>query len=147
MTTQTDIEIVQGETKNFSATWTKGGVAQSLADYVAHLQVRKRAGSYTAAPMIDVSSTDAAPAAILLEPGGQTGKVVVRIPATLTRNVARNGWYDLFIVKASDPTDAVRLMHGQVTVSKSATDNSTLHLQVEAPVQLHVIADSVVGDG
>lgn len=136
MATLTNIDLVQGETKNFSATWVKGGVPQPLTGYVGHLQIRKRAGSFTAAPMIDIASTDAPPAAITLEPGGQAGKVVVRIPATLTRNVTRNGWYDLFLVNADDPTDAIRLMHGQVTLDKSATDNSTLALTVETPVAL-----------
>lgn len=132
MSTQTDIEIVQGETKVFTATWTIGGVAKPLTGYVAHLQMRKRPGSFTADPLVDISSLGTTPA-IQLEPAGTVGLVRVRIPAQLTSVLKKNCWYSLFLVNGTDPSEAIRLMFGQVLISKSSTDNSTLNVTLDSP--------------
>lgn len=125
--TQTDLTVVQGETKVFSAIWTVAGNPKDITGYAGHLQVRRRAGSFTAAPLIDISSEDGSdPVTIALQPSGAVGKVKVRIPGGLTALLKKTCWYDLWLINRTDTTERVRLSYGQITVSKSATDNTAL---------------------
>ncbi len=132
MATQTDITVVQGETKVFTATWMRNGSPQPLSDYIAHMQVRRRPGRFNVDPILELTSLgDDAP--LQLEPGDQVGQVYVRISANASYGITRNCWYDLFLINRTDPTDARRLVYGQVLLAKSATDNRTLNIVVEDP--------------
>lgn len=141
MATATDLEVVQGETKVFSATWTVLDVPKPLTgdnhNYAAHLQVRRRrSGSFTGTPIIDVSSLDEiTPPIVTLEPGGDVGKVKVRIHGGLTALIKRTCEYDLWVINQDDTTERVRLIFGQVVVSKSVTDNSALVVEIETDTE------------
>lgn len=121
-----NLDIIQGATFNLSVTWTSGGatpVPQPLAGYRAHMQIRRRAGDPNI--LIDLRSDSATPT-ITLEPPDdtntpQTGVVQLSIPATETANLTRNCAYDLFLIRESDPTQAVRLIFGTVTVERAVT--------------------------
>ena len=118
----TDITVVQGATFTMQVTWASSAatpVPISLANHRAHMQIRTRPG-LTGTPTIDLTSLGTTPA-LTLEPGGQTGLVAVRIPATLTATLTKNCAYDLFVINNSDPTDATRLIYGAVILSKSVT--------------------------
>lgn len=120
MATETDIEIVQGATFNLSMTWTTSDVTPqpiSLLGYRAHMQIRSKAGA-AGPPWADASSSNGQ---ITLEPGNSTGLIAVRIPATVTATLKKNGWYDLFVIASSDATEATRLLAGKVTLVKSVT--------------------------
>lgn len=124
--TETDIDIVQGQTFTMQVTWadesTDPATPISLSGYHAHMQVRLKAGA-VGTPMLDLSSTGTDPA-LTLEPNGQTGVVAVRIPATATATLTKNCAYDLFVVSTTDPTEATRLVFGKITIYKSVTVNS-----------------------
>lgn len=115
-----NLNIVQGATYRFSVTYTTGGatpVASSLADYRAHMQIRRRPANPV---LIEMSSTGTDPD-IQIEPGGQTGVVSVRIPATQTKLLTRDCVYDLFLINTSDETEAFRLLYGVVVVQQAVT--------------------------
>jgi hypothetical protein len=119
-----DIEIEQGAMFAMSVAWTSGAnpsVPNSLAGYGAHLQARL-ASDLNGHPLLDLSSKGAAPA-LTIEPGGQVGVVYVRFPggAAGTAKLVGDCIYDLFVIKEDDPTEAVRLVHGLITVSRSVT--------------------------
>lgn len=123
MTTETDIEIVQGATFNLSLTWTTSGVSPqpiSLVGYRVHMQVRSKPGA-VGTPWVDASSANGQ---IIIEPGGSTGLIAVRIPATVTATLKKSGWYDLFVIASTDATEATRLLAGKVTLGKSVTIES-----------------------
>lgn len=124
--TETDVDVVQGQTFSMQVTWADESVDPpapiSLNGYRAHMQVRSRAGS-SGAPLLDLTS-DGDDASLHIEPNGQTGVVVVRISASDTAKLTKNCAYDLFVVNTADPTEATRLIFGKVTVSKSVTVNS-----------------------
>lgn len=127
-----DLDINQGETKVFTATWTVDGAPKPLTGFVAHMQMRKRAGSFGGTPLMDLRSNGANPA-IEMEPDGVTGKVRVRIPAQLTAALTKDCFFDLFVINASDPSESVRLVAGKAIISRSATDNSNLDLTINTP--------------
>lgn len=122
---QTDLSVTQGEVFVMSATWKVDGQPKSLDGYVGHLSVRRKPGNFTGTPLIDLWSDGDNPA-IELEPGDSTGMVKVTIPGSATALLRKNAYYDLWVVKVDNPDDAVRLAYGQVLISTSATDNSTV---------------------
>lgn len=93
-----------------------------LSGYRAHMQIRRKPGA-TGTPLLDASSIGANPE-ITLQPGGLVGLVAVRLPATATATLTKSCWYDIFLIASADATEAVRLAHGQVTVSVSVTAES-----------------------
>lgn len=131
MATSTPIEIVQGATYSMAVTWTDGATPptpKSLSGYWAHMQIRTKLGS-PGTLLIDLSSLPTAtdttpiPPAITLEPDDQIGVVDIRISAELTAKLTKPAVYDLFLIKSDDPTEAVRLLSGSVTVDRSVTVN------------------------
>ena len=117
-----NLDIVQGATYRFSVTYTTGGATptpSSLAGYRAHMQIRRRPGTTI---LVDLASTGTSPA-IQVEPSSQTGVVSVRIPATLTATLSRDGVYDLFLINETDATEAFRLLYGNVTVEQAVTQS------------------------
>jgi hypothetical protein len=116
----TDIDVVQGATFTMQVTWADASQATpapiSLQGYRAHMQVRSKQGG-VGTPLLDLSSLNPSPA-LTLEPGGLTGVIDVRISALDTAKLKK----DCF--NASDPTQAVRLVFGQITVWKSVTIDS-----------------------
>lgn len=122
-TTEEDIDIIQGATFNLSLTWTTSDVTPvpiSLAGYRAHMQIRAKQGSI-GTPMLDISSTTGE---ITLEPGGSTGLIAIRIPATMTALLKKGGFYDVFVIANADATEATRLLAGKVILEKSVTIES-----------------------
>jgi hypothetical protein len=123
MATETDIEVIQGATFNLSMTWTTDDqvpVPISLSGYRAHMQIRSKAGA-VGTPWADATSSNGQ---IILEPGSVTGAIAVRIPATVTATLKKDGWYDLFVIASADATEATRLLAGKVTLAKSTTIES-----------------------
>lgn len=127
MSTPTPLEIAQRATFTMSVTWTDTATPPApipLAGYYAHMQIRSKAGA-AGEPLVDVTSAatgDATPD-IILEPDNAVGVLKVRIPATKTAMLVKNCVYDLFLIKSGDPTEAVRLIHGPVTVERAVTVN------------------------
>lgn len=123
--TPTDIDIDQGATFRMQVTWadttTSPAVPISLAGYWAHMQFRSKAGSL-GTPLLNLSSLGIAPA-LILEPDDVTGALTIRIGAEQTALLKKNCFYDLFVVQTIDASEATRLIHGAVTVSKSVTVN------------------------
>lgn len=120
--TPTDIDVVQRQTFTMRVVWRTSAatpVPISLANYRAHMQVRTKPGG-AGVPIIDLSSLGTSPG-LIREPSGDIGAIIVRIPATLTALITKNCFYDLFIINATDPTDATRLIYGAITISKSVT--------------------------
>lgn len=113
--------IVQNATFTMRVTWTDSVTSNpiSLANYFAHMQVRSKVGA-TGTPLLDLSSEGTAPA-LIIEPGGATGEIDIRIPATGTATLTKNCVYDLFVINKTDPTDATRLVKGAITLDKSVT--------------------------
>lgn len=125
MTTQTDIEIVQRQTFTMTLTWTTNATPPQpidLSGYRAHMQLRRKPG-VSGTPLIDVSSVGTNPG-ITLQPGGSLGVVAVRIPASETALLTKDCWYDIFVIKSDDATEATRLASGKVTVSLSVTSEA-----------------------
>jgi hypothetical protein len=124
MSDPTPLSIVQGATYNASLVWATDDVPNSLAPYRAHMQFRRRLNQ-SGTPVVDLSSeTDSPP--LILEPGGETGKLEIRIPADQTELLSRpTYYYDLFIVERDHPDTAVRLLHGTATISPSVTVNAS----------------------
>lgn len=124
--TETDIDVVQGQTFTMQVTWanesTDPATPISLSGYHAHMQVRTKAGA-TGTALLDLSSIGSNPA-LTIEPNGQTGVVAVRIGAVDTAALTKSCAYDLFVVSTADPTEAVRLVFGKITLYKSVTVNS-----------------------
>lgn len=125
MSTPTPLEIVQRATFSLSVTWTDNATPPApipLTGYFAHMQIRSKAGA-AGDPIVDVTSVAAngVTPEILLEPNGMIGVVQVRIPATKTALLTKNCNYDLFLIKVADPTEAIRLIYGPVTVDRSVT--------------------------
>lgn len=122
----TDIDVVQGATFTMQVTWADASQATpvpiSLQGYRAHMQVRSKQGG-VGTPLLDLSSLNPSPA-LTLEPSSQTGVIDVRISALDTAKLKKDCFYDLFVINASDPTQAVRLVFGQITVWKSVTIDS-----------------------
>lgn len=129
--TNYDISLAQGATYNMILNAVSGETQEteapfSLSGYRAHLQIRKRAGS-SGDPLVDCTSAGDDPD-LLIEPldihgDPQVGRIEIRIPANKTAVLTKNCAYDVFIVDQSDATQAVRLMHGVVNVSRSVTVN------------------------
>jgi hypothetical protein len=120
--TPTDLNVNQGETYVLQVAWLDSSVTPnvpiSLTGYRAHMQIRLKAGAPGAALLDLVSPVD-----ITLEPGGQTGVLTVRIPATETATLLKNCAYDLFLISTTDPTQATRLLYGHILLSRSVTVN------------------------
>lgn len=127
--TELDIEITQGATYTMmvTATGSDGTTPFDLAGYKAHMQIRRKAGS-PGAPIVDLSSLGQEPDIILAPPDDNdqpiVGGVEIRIPATQTSLLKRACAYDLFLIDENDPTEAIRLLFGNVTVSLSVTVNA-----------------------
>lgn len=120
MADATSLNMIQGETYNMSLTWATDGEPNSLELFRAHMQIRRRLGQ-TGDPVVDLSSETESPA-ITIEPGGETGVIVVRVPANLTELLTKPVYYyDLFIVERLHPDNALRMLHGPVNVSQSVT--------------------------
>lgn len=120
--TPTDILVVQGATYTMRITWTDQQATPqpiSLANYRAFMQIRSRRGG-TGSLLIGLTSEGDNPQ-LVLEPGGLTGVVDVRVPADRTRALRRDAQYDLFIVRKDDITDAFRLLFGTVIIDTSAS--------------------------
>lgn len=110
-----DLAFVQGATLTRQFTWTVDGVVQSLAGQVIKSEVRTRELS-TAERIVDL----AAYITVL-----DDTIINLRVPATVTayfepRKFKRAAW-DLFLIDAADPTEALMLIQGSVTLDPSAT--------------------------
>lgn len=120
----TDIEVIQGATFKMRVTWNDDQATPqpiSLANYRAHMQIRSKTGG-TGAILAELSSDDDS---LTKEPDGLVGAIDVRVSALVTATLKKKCYYDLFVINMSDPTDAVRLVYGSVTVSLSATVNTS----------------------
>lgn len=130
--TETDIVVSQGATYSMRVTWNDQQATPqpiSLAEYRAYFQIRTKRGG--AGAIIASLSSEGENPALTLEPADtngnpMTGVVEVRIGADVTRLLRRNAFYDLFVVLASDYTESVRLVYGQVIVSLSASTDPDL---------------------
>lgn len=112
------ITVFQGKTKEFIVTWTdENDDPVSLAGYSARMQIRDKPGGSN----LYVSLTSDVDGGLILEPGGATGDVHVRITATETAGIPKTGFYDLELVKNADPDDVVGLLYGKVTLVKQVT--------------------------
>lgn len=121
----TPLDMTQRETFEFSMVWKSGPSLDtqepnSLNGYYARMQVRKRIGA-AGEPIFD--STSVGPDAdIVLEPDGETGLIVITIPAQKTALLTKpTAVYDLFIIDEDNPAIARRLLFGDIDVSLSAT--------------------------
>lgn len=129
--TNYDISLAQGGTYNLILNAVSGETSDTevpfpLTGYRAHLQIRKRAGT-SGTPLVDCTSAGDDPD-LLIEPNDehgdpQIGRIEIRIPANKTVVLTKNCAYDIFIIDESDATQAVRLLHGVVNVSRSVTVN------------------------
>lgn len=109
-----DLAFVQGATLTRQFTWTVDGVVQSLAGQVIRSEVRTRALP-TAELIVDLADH------ITIE----NDVITLRVPATVTaqfepRKFKRAAW-DLFLIDAADPTEALMLIQGDATLDPSAT--------------------------
>lgn len=126
--TEVDISIAQGATFTVEVTATSGddNDPYDLTGLTAHLQIRRRAGAADP-PLVDCSSAGDSPDIIIQPEDGegnpQVGLLDIRIPATKTIALTKNSFYDMFLLDPDDPTEAIRLLNGAVTVSRSVTVN------------------------
>lgn len=140
--------VVQGQTYGLKVTWTDGASPTpnplSMTGRYAHMQVRSKIGQ-TGVPIIDSYSTyitkgantgtpddsrlaTASVADIIQEPSGQTGVLMIRLPATATAALSKVStvdapayWFDLYTINSTDATDAIQLATGVVVVRNSVT--------------------------
>jgi hypothetical protein len=120
-----DLQVVQGATYTFRATLNDDAdppVPQSLAGLRAHMQIRRKAKA-SSPVLIDLRSDGTNPA-ITIEPDGETGVVLVRIPASETAKLVKQSVYDLFVIDITDSTEAMQLVGGDVFVTPSVTIES-----------------------
>lgn len=125
--TPDDIEVIQGATYKMRVTWNDDQATPqpiSLTGWRAHMQIRaKRGGTGTLLANLssDVVSDDGS---LTLEPESLTGTIDVKVSALMTAKLKKSAFYDLFVIKTDDPTEAVRLVYGTVDISTSATVNT-----------------------
>lgn len=111
-----DLAIVQHETLQRTFTWMIDGQAQSVSGYTIHSQVRRKE---------DPASQLLLDLAPYITPAVDSLSLVLRVPATVTGSLDlrafRKAAWDLFLVSSSDPTDAVRLLQGAVSLDPAST--------------------------
>jgi hypothetical protein len=92
------------------------GVAVPLDGFKAAMQVRSRTD--VDPPLLDLSSDDGT---LVIEPGGATGEVHVRVGGDVTAPLTRGGVYDCIAWDPLDPTGALVIADGRVRVKRRVT--------------------------
>jgi hypothetical protein len=123
---ETPLSVVQGQTYTMEVTYEgpeQPPVARSLAGYRARMTVRP-ANKLTSPLLFDLDSDGNGLSIEPLDTLGavRTGVIAVRISAQLTELMTKTSyWYDLFVINIADPSEALRLVHGTMTVDQSVT--------------------------
>lgn len=111
-----DLELVQNATYERAFTWKKDGLAQSLADYAHHAQVRARE---------DQDSDLLLDLAPYMTREDANTKIRLKVPgsvlADLEPKAFKRAAWDLVLVHTADPTDRVTLLEGAASLNPSTT--------------------------
>jgi len=122
-----DITVIQGATYKMRITWNDDQATPQpipLTGWRAHMQIRSKrggAGVLMANLASDVTGTDGS---MTLEPEGLIGVIDVKVSALTTAGFKKGGFYDVFVIKTDDPTEAYRLVYGAMNISQSASVNT-----------------------
>jgi hypothetical protein len=123
---ETPLSVVQGQTYTMEVTYEgpeTPPVPRPLTGYRARMTVRP-ANKLTSPLLFDLDSDGNG---LTIEPAdnlgvARTGVIAVRVSAQLTELMTKASyWYDLFIISVADPSEALRLVHGTMTVDQSVT--------------------------
>lgn len=114
-----NLEIEQGARYLKVITWKDSdGVEISLAGYEARMHIRESIDAEDP-PLLELTTTNGR---IILEDGGNTGRVTLDVGADVTEVIDWvSGVYDLELVETADPTNVTRLIKGKVTVDLEVT--------------------------
>lgn len=119
-----DIVVYAGATFRLELTWQdEAGVPiRILPTYAARMQIRQKVTSLDA--MISISSGTGEIKLDAPAPGSNVarpGVIMIRIPATVTELMLKDGVYDLELYSPTDATEVERLIQGKATLSKEVT--------------------------
>lgn len=123
----TEIEVSQGKSFSLSLRWNvsnDGGATKSpvsLAGKKARMQIKSRVGAPAWVTVVsDVADTNwSSSGNIVLEAGGDTGRVDVFIGASLTKFVVAHGVFELKMLTNTDQVDT--LVRGPVNTVLEVT--------------------------
>ena len=111
-----DITIHCGATFKLEVAWADSASTPIvIAPLQARMQIRQRRTSTTT-----MASLSSATGEILLD-SPTAGIIKIRIPATVTETILKDGVYDLELFSTTDTTEVDRLLQGRVTVSREVT--------------------------
>jgi hypothetical protein len=119
-----DLHVEQGATYATSWQWkTASGAVVDVSGYVPQLTMRCGALLVTIVPGDVVGLPEGADDGTSLTVGADSGGPLVRLRlgSYATAELEQNGRYDLELTNVGDPTDVVRLSHGDVVVDRQVT--------------------------
>jgi hypothetical protein len=129
---ETTLNVVQGQSFTFDAILTEDDdvTPRDLTGWIAHMQIRTKQ-AYTGTLLIDLSSpgdsgdVGSDMESLIIQAGGQTGRVDVVILPTVTALLTKTVYYyDLFLT-SPDGRTSIRMLWGTVNVSNSVTQAGT----------------------
>lgn len=110
------LHIHQGTTYRVIFLWEDNAVPPvpiSLVGLTGRFRLMHRAGG---TPFLEATSTDGR---VVLQPGGATGEVHIRLPVADTIPIKRSGAYEMDLIETGDPTEVAYLVGGPFTLIKA----------------------------
>lgn len=108
--------IRQGKTLRRRYTYEdSAGTPISLLDWAIRMQVRDKPGGTV---MLEASD---ATGEFVIHPGGVVGRLDLRVGADRTAGVTKNGFYDIELIRRTDPTEIRELISGRAPLIKEIT--------------------------